>query len=79
MCLAIPGKILETWTENSAPFARVDFNGEEKRVSLDLIERTATVFRAILIYLPLVRHARRTPRSCHPVRGLPPTRPPWRS
>lgn len=34
MCLAIPGKIVETWTENSAPFARADFNGEVRKISI---------------------------------------------
>lgn len=34
MCLAIPGQIIERWEENGAPFARADFAGEERRISL---------------------------------------------
>lgn len=34
MCLAIPGQIIETWSEGGAPFARADFAGEVRRISL---------------------------------------------
>lgn len=34
MCLAIPGRILEKWTEGAAPFANADFNGNVRRISL---------------------------------------------
>lgn len=34
MCLAIPGKIVETFEEQGLPMARVDFNGVFKKVCL---------------------------------------------
>lgn len=34
MCLAIPGQIIERWTEGVAPFATADFAGEQRRISL---------------------------------------------
>lgn len=34
MCLAIPGRIVERWEENGAPFALADFAGERRRISL---------------------------------------------
>lgn len=34
MCLAIPGRITETWTDGAAPFANADFAGDVRRISL---------------------------------------------
>lgn len=34
MCLAMPGRILEIWNENGGLFARADFNGNVRRVSI---------------------------------------------
>ncbi len=34
MCLAIPGRIVQTWTEGSAPFGHVDFAGTVRKISL---------------------------------------------
>ena len=37
MCLAIPGKILETSERDGAPTARVDFGGVTRPVRLDFV------------------------------------------
>jgi hydrogenase expression/formation protein HypC len=37
MCLAIPGKILETSDENGSRFGRVEFGGVTRRVQLDFV------------------------------------------
>jgi len=34
MCLAIPGRIIETWSEGAAPFAHADFDGDVRRISI---------------------------------------------
>ena len=35
MCLAVPGKILETYEENGLRMGKVDFNGISKRACLE--------------------------------------------
>lgn len=37
MCLGVPGRIVETWCEDGAVLARVDFLGEERRVCLNYL------------------------------------------
>jgi hydrogenase expression/formation protein HypC len=37
MCLAVPGKILETSDENGSRFGRVEFGGVTRRVQLDFV------------------------------------------
>ncbi len=37
MCLAIPGKILETEQEGESRLGRVEFGGIMRKVSLDLV------------------------------------------
>ena len=37
MCLAIPGKVLETEQDGEMRLGRVDFGGTTRRVSLDLV------------------------------------------
>lgn len=37
MCLAIPGRITETWNEGGAIFAHADFNGETRKVCLNFL------------------------------------------
>ena len=34
MCLAVPGKVMETFTENDLRMGRVDFSGVTKKVCL---------------------------------------------
>jgi hydrogenase expression/formation protein HypC len=37
MCLAVPGRVLDTETSDGARLARVDFGGVTRKVSLDLV------------------------------------------
>ena len=37
MCLAVPGKILDTSDENGSRFGRVEFGGVTRRVQLDFV------------------------------------------
>ena len=37
MCLAIPGKILETSEENGSRFGQVEFGGITRRIQLDFV------------------------------------------
>lgn len=37
MCLAIPGRVLETEQEGESRLGRVDFGGTSRQVSLDLV------------------------------------------
>jgi hydrogenase expression/formation protein HypC len=41
MCLAIPGRVLETEQEGESRLGRVDFGGTSRKVSLDLVPEAA--------------------------------------
>ncbi len=41
MCLAVPGKILETREENGSRFGRVQFGGVTRQIQLDFVPEAA--------------------------------------
>ena len=41
MCLGIPGKVAETYTEHGVHMAKVDFGGVSKRVCLEHVPEAA--------------------------------------
>ena len=49
MCLAIPGRILEITLEQDLVFGQIEFDGQSRRVSLDLVPE-AQVGDYVLVY-----------------------------
>jgi hydrogenase expression/formation protein HypC len=41
MCLGIPGKVVETWSEHDVRMGKVDFSGVFKRVCLEHVPEAA--------------------------------------
>lgn len=41
MCLAVPGRVVDTYEENELPMGRVDFNGITKKVCLAHVPEAA--------------------------------------
>jgi hydrogenase expression/formation protein HypC len=41
MCLAIPGRVIETWTQNGLHMAKVQFGGVTREACLDYVPETA--------------------------------------
>ena len=41
MCLAVPGKVLDTWEKDGTPMATVDFGGVTKEVCLAYVPDTS--------------------------------------
>lgn len=42
MCLAVPGKVLETYEENGLPMARIDFSGTQNTACLSYTPEAET-------------------------------------
>jgi hydrogenase expression/formation protein HypC len=49
VCLAIPGRILEITLEQDLVFGQIEFDGQSRRVSLDLVPE-AQVGDYVLVY-----------------------------